>query len=560
MIVLPVIARELRVAARRPGTYRTRWGAGLAATILLAWANLAFSSQGQGRATLGQTLFQTISGLAFAYCLLIGARVTSDCVSEEKRDGTLGLLFLTDLKGWQVILGKLVASSVNSAYGLLAILPLLAIPLLLGGVTLLQVGQMALVLINTLFFSLSMGMLISTLSRNDRKAMFATLLVLFAIAAGPLLGAAFWVVVAERVQAIGDLFWVAAMLLPTPVFGFGYVIWPGLTSLRIPWAPPVWSFWSSLAIAHLAGWLALMIASRLLPVIWKDRPRKTNTQRMAEWCRRLGQGNPTQQLAWRSRLLALNPFLWLVARDRLKTSYAWVFLVGASVTWMWGRYRYGDVMFDTYPAVPTILLIHGFLKLWILSESSARLVEDHRSGALEMLLCTPLSVPAILDGQLLALRRQFAWPLLVLSLLEITAFNGWFSWKIISCVITMMFADALTLAWVGMYLSLSGKSINRVLWTSSLLVLLLPWVLYLLSVGLHGLFTPLDRYERLQFAHKVGVWFGIGLLTDFLLAICWARPRLRKQFRALALQPSERQGRAGNRWKEAFQWSSAEER
>ena len=126
MIVLPIVGRELRVAARRAITYRIRLWAALAAMLLATWKALSWSWQSASAATQGHSLFYTLSGLAFVYCLFVGARVTADCVSEEKREGTLGLLFLTDLKGWDVVLGKLVASSVNSFYGLLAVLPLLA--------------------------------------------------------------------------------------------------------------------------------------------------------------------------------------------------------------------------------------------------------------------------------------------------------------------------------------------------------------------------------------------------------------------------------------------------
>src|SRR5437762_6345486 len=64
----------------------------------------------------GRYLFRALFGFAFVYCLFIGARLTADCLSEEKRDGTLGLLFLTDLKGYDVVFGKLAATSVNSIY------------------------------------------------------------------------------------------------------------------------------------------------------------------------------------------------------------------------------------------------------------------------------------------------------------------------------------------------------------------------------------------------------------------------------------------------------------
>ena len=68
------------------------------------------------------------------YCLLSGVWFTADCLSEEKREGTLGLLFLTDLKGYDVVLGKLVATSLNGLYAVLAAVPILALPLLMGGV------------------------------------------------------------------------------------------------------------------------------------------------------------------------------------------------------------------------------------------------------------------------------------------------------------------------------------------------------------------------------------------------------------------------------------------
>src|SRR5262245_12909376 len=122
MIVLPIVERELRVAARRRATFRTRVWAAMAAIAVAGWKCLDFRFQGASSASQGASLFYTLSGLAFAYCLAIGARVTSDCLSEEKREGTLGLLFLTDLKGLDVVLGKLVASSLNSFYGLTAVL------------------------------------------------------------------------------------------------------------------------------------------------------------------------------------------------------------------------------------------------------------------------------------------------------------------------------------------------------------------------------------------------------------------------------------------------------
>lgn len=84
---------------------------------------------------MGRTLFTSLSILAFAFCPLVGPFLTADCLSEEKRDGTLGLLFLTDLSILHVVVGKWIATALAGLYGLLAILPALGLPLLFGGVT-----------------------------------------------------------------------------------------------------------------------------------------------------------------------------------------------------------------------------------------------------------------------------------------------------------------------------------------------------------------------------------------------------------------------------------------
>src|SRR5438876_2601496 len=174
MTVLAITDGELRMAARRPATYRIRFGAMVAALALIGWKLFSFMWQAAPVSEQGHSMFVTLSVLAFIYSLFAGVRATSDCISEEKREGTLGLLFLTDLKGIDVVLGKLVATSLHSLYALLAIIPALAVPLMLGGVTFLEFAQMALILLNTLFFSLSMGLFVSSISHNERKAALAT--------------------------------------------------------------------------------------------------------------------------------------------------------------------------------------------------------------------------------------------------------------------------------------------------------------------------------------------------------------------------------------------------
>ena len=74
-------------------------------------------------ATMGVSVFYTLSCIAFFYAATAGIWITSDCISEEKRDGTLGLLFLTDLRSFDIVLGKLAATSLKAFAGLIAIFP-----------------------------------------------------------------------------------------------------------------------------------------------------------------------------------------------------------------------------------------------------------------------------------------------------------------------------------------------------------------------------------------------------------------------------------------------------
>src|SRR5690242_21094635 len=106
---------------------------------------------------MAENLFDVLTGCAVFFGLMSGCFATADCLSEEKREGTLGLLFLTDLKGHDVVFGKLAATSVTSIYALVAILPVMSLPVQLGGVTATDLWQSALVLLNTIFLSLASG-------------------------------------------------------------------------------------------------------------------------------------------------------------------------------------------------------------------------------------------------------------------------------------------------------------------------------------------------------------------------------------------------------------------
>src|ERR1035437_2387559 len=184
MNCLPIVNRELRVAARKRSTFWLRVVAALTALVIGSGCMLFSLVPGFGTFQMGTVLFKVLTWLCLAAGLSAGLFFTSDCLSEEKREGTLGLLFLTDLRGYGVALGKLLATSLRGFYALLAVLPILSITLCMGGVTGAQYWKSALALVNALFFSLAAGMAVSAVSRDSQKAMMGTLLVLLLLAVG----------------------------------------------------------------------------------------------------------------------------------------------------------------------------------------------------------------------------------------------------------------------------------------------------------------------------------------------------------------------------------------
>src|SRR5262245_28777156 len=120
MTFLPIVERELRVASRRRSTFRMRLYS--AAGMMFLWV-LVLSV---GRVPVGQrglAVFVALAVGVFAAALLAGVFLTADSMAVERLEGTLGLLFLTELRGHEVVLGKLAGTSVRAIYGLLAVMP-----------------------------------------------------------------------------------------------------------------------------------------------------------------------------------------------------------------------------------------------------------------------------------------------------------------------------------------------------------------------------------------------------------------------------------------------------
>jgi ABC-type transport system involved in multi-copper enzyme maturation permease subunit len=448
MTFLPIVARELIEASRKRGTYWTRVasaavGLGIGGTVLF------LTRLGAQPGEIGMFLFVPLAVASFIYTLLIGVFRTSDCLSEEKREGTLGLLFLTDLKGYDIVFGKLAATSLNAFYGVLALFPVMAIPLLAGGVAIGDFWYVVMVSLNNLFFSLAVGMFCSSISRDERKAMvLAFLLILFFTAGLPLAGA----LICDAMRD-WQSYWLWLILSP------GFDCFGAFEELRKS-SSNFKCFPVSVALIHGMGWLALVLSCVIVPRTWQDKAATARAMRRRETWHRWGHGAAEWRRAVRWRLLEINPFLWLAGRDRLKHAAVWSFLGLGVVIWTIGLLTSKHNWLDPGAYVWTTLIAHTVLKCWLATEASRRFSSDRQSGALELLLATPITVKEIIRGQWLALERQFAAPMFIVLVVDFVFLMAQRQDAMTVYVwvagMVMFAADMVALTWVGMWRGLNS--------------------------------------------------------------------------------------------------------
>ncbi len=384
MTLLPIATRELRIAARSKTARRVRlWttvvGVAVGVTILISSANRSSPD--------GTFLFIALGFYAFLMCLLAGVFLTADCISEEKRTGTLGLLFLTDLEGYEVVLGKFAVRALNPLLALLAILPVISLAILVGGVTAGEFWRMALALVATLWFSLATGMYISTRSREAHKASGATLMVLLAVCIGLTLASA-----NTRGTQWHDLFYLSS--LPSPFTCFGY-------SFEHAYAIGSKTFWLSLLFVLGAGAALLMLAGWTIQSSWQDDPLSEKPARA--W--------RSNKKTIRSRLGDRSPLLWLMETGGNLQATVWVVAIGWAALVIASCLLPGGIKWPVafYGSKATAFL----LKVLFAAQACRFFVECRQSGALELLLCTPLPEREVIRVQWKQLRNLFLPPLVV---------------------------------------------------------------------------------------------------------------------------------------------------
>ena len=523
MTVLPVIVRELRASARQPFTYSLRV-LGAAALLL---TGVLFGVRYGFEPTLGRRLFTALHCTLFTAIWVLVPMLTADCISRERREGTLGLLFLTPLKGADIVVAKGLAQGLRAVTLGLAVLPVLTIPFLMGGVSYLEAALSVSVNVNAMCWALAAGLLASAWSKTWPQALLCALalacvsLVVLGTVAG-------WVLL--HGINLGKPGWrlvhwdsasAAGFVLLTNAAGFWSDI-PRWTSAKgIAWTLALTTLFSLAVLT-----LVVLAAGARTRRSWREEP----PPRWQVWLERIFCTPVLWRVfyeGWMRRKLEHNPIGWLEQRT-------WS---GRLVTWGWVAVLisvYTTVLTDRrfFWASNTIQEFIAFLVACSLAASAAGSFRREReTGVLELLLVSPLGETQILSGRLRGLWGQFL-PAAVL-LLAVWMYSSRFLPNPSGTGVLVFYAMTfLTLPVFGLYYSLRCRNF-------------LPAFIFTISVGM---LMPLGLAHVLR-----ALWFlngnslpflwgqmrpsGLATVCQVILAVyCWRRLYRRLEKRGFPLE------------------------
>lgn len=406
MNIFPIFARELRSESSLRAFRRQRLGVAKVAALAFVVFMLVDRWVGGIRLAFFSAL-GPFSGILPFTLLIVALNHAGNLLSIERREGTLPLLLLTHLNGYDIAIGKVFQALFLDLVLFLAIVPALTLPLLGIGLSFTEILFLTLAIANVLFFGLAVGLFGAVFGDSRVAASWCLLFLLpFIVSSSPF-----------------------ALLLPTGGvwYWLGQFHWldPGDAVTHVQTAAAGFrpgTFWSSLIGSHAVAWCFLILAGFFLP-------------RASRWQAAANAGAPVRKKwrpwksfrffppALRTRLLDRNPYLWLTSRDRWAAVQLWLWLLFLTAGWGWLAW----FSWALKGLNITLVLVLAAASCWFLiltavipGHAGRQLVADRLNGAFELILCTPLSVNEIVRGIWLSLSRRFLAPLIAVILLGIT--------------------------------------------------------------------------------------------------------------------------------------------
>ena len=532
MNFLPIVARELRVVSRKRWLY---WIRSMFALVGIVAALVMFYEP-PGRDGHGEEMLWLLSGVTLALALLNGCLLTADCISSEKREDTLGFLFLTNLKGYDIVAGKISIHAITTACGLLAVLPVFFLPLLAGGVTWGETLRVLLAIAVSFMFALSLGVWISTRSQDARNAVMATLTVMSLLVVLPLL----WLAILDEFLRVRASPTGLAQLSPGMLLYYARDEWyarPGAKAI----------YWISLGIFAITSAVLSAWASGLLPKTWQTKESSSSSSAKsaappARWQVAIA---PWKRV---NRFSITNPFQDLLLRRRNVSRWGH-FLQRAAIAVFVVMLLFSFAENDWFAlALLTLFAMHAAIKFVFALDATRALNEDKRSSALELLLATPLREREITEGLAGAFKIQFRRHVQLLFALTLAAqfvalinpelrFRGddfFFVSSFLWAPMIWTWSDYRVVSWIGIRHALRENSHTKAMLRTFGEMVAFPWAPYFLV-----LFWMAENRVDEASAGLVNICWAVGAAIYQAAKARRRRVRADHEFRNLISSPDQ---------------------
>ena len=248
-----LFVRTLREDMRSKSTYLIRVGL-VFVTLFFLWSTHMMQQPG---VAVGRAFFQSVLWIDLIIVSVAGLGLFSSVITEEKEEGTLGLLRMTNLNGLAILLGKSTGKLLTVLLLLIAQIPFALVAVTMGGISTTQIFAGYAYLLAITFLAANLGLLASVWFQRGTAATSVAFAALGLFAFGPsiALKSLTWAIFRWPARDLSTLalvlnhWWEAAP--------FAYLRLVLTTGFR----GPIWS--EAIAICFLLGMLCFGFAWRL---------------------------------------------------------------------------------------------------------------------------------------------------------------------------------------------------------------------------------------------------------------------------------------------------------
>lgn len=403
MNLYPVLARELRSTARQPGTYHLRVLGAVVSLVTICVLGVLGSGIPTSTGRRGNEVFATLHVVLLWTTWIIVPLSAADCLSRERREGTLGLLFLTPLRAGEVVLAKSVACGLRAFTLWVAVLPVLMIPLLLGGVGWRETIYSALMIFDSICLGLGAALVASAWSKVWVRAMVAAVALAFLSWLCFLIAAGFCLLI----------FWSP----PPPGAWLQMWWWPIYAGFHVVGCSADWtelftvvSGKRAVGVAAATGvtalfglFLAVLIAAWRVRRAWQEEPPSARRVWLEEKLTTPIIGARLLR-AWMRFRIERNPVGWLEQRRWTGRVVMWSWLAVVVVVYVAAM---GNAWFflGSFAGLQTTIALSLVAVMAATAAGSFR--RERETGVLELLLVSPLPSWRMITGRLIGIWGQF---------------------------------------------------------------------------------------------------------------------------------------------------------